>query len=148
MQAIVLIGPQASGKSSFCKERLFNSHLRLNLDMLRTRHREALLLAACIAAKQPVVIDNTNPTAADRARYLGQFKAAGYAVHGYFFPDAFEVCQARNAQRLGKARIPDVGLKDFFARLERPTHQEGFDALFSVSLQNDEFVVEALSDAI
>ena len=60
MTAIILIGIPASGKSTFCKERLFDTHLRLNLDMLKTRHREKLLLQACIAAQQPFVVDNTN----------------------------------------------------------------------------------------
>lgn len=61
MEAILLCGIQATGKSTFCRERLFSSHVRLNLDMLKTRHREDVLLRACIEAKQPFVIDNTNP---------------------------------------------------------------------------------------
>ena len=34
--------------------------------MLKTRHRESILIAACIEAKQPFVIDNTNPTPKER----------------------------------------------------------------------------------
>ncbi|MEQ9548531.1 MAG: hypothetical protein RIM23_02765 [Coleofasciculus sp. G3-WIS-01] len=43
MEAVILIGIQASGKSSFCRDRLYNTHIRINLDMLKTRHREAIL---------------------------------------------------------------------------------------------------------
>ena len=61
-QPVILIGLQASGKSSFYLHRFFNTHVRINLDMQRTRHREKLIFEARLAAKQSVVIDNTNPT--------------------------------------------------------------------------------------
>ena len=61
MEALIFVGLQASGKSTFYKERFFTTHLRINLDMLRTRHRERLLIGACLEAKQPFVVDNTNP---------------------------------------------------------------------------------------
>ena len=69
MEAIIFIGLQAAGKSSFYRLRFIDSHIRLNLDMLRTRHREQLLFRACLEAKQPVVIDNTNPGKLDREIY-------------------------------------------------------------------------------
>jgi predicted kinase len=148
MQAILMIGPQASGKSSFCRELLFASHVRLNLDMLKTRHREALMVAACIKAKQPFVVDNTNPTKADRARYLPALKAAGFSVTAYIFDEPYEVCSARNAARTGAARIPEAGLKHYFAKYERPQLDEGFDTLMRVRLQDGSFVVEPFSDEI
>jgi hypothetical protein len=66
MQAIVFSDIQASGKSTFFKEHFADTHVRINLDMLHTRHREALLLGACIEARQPLVVDNTNLLAAER----------------------------------------------------------------------------------
>src|SRR4029077_2067989 len=76
MEAIIFVGVQGSGKTTFYRERFFDTHLRISLDMLRTRHREQLLVAACLAAKQPFVIDNTNPLPADRARYIGLAREA------------------------------------------------------------------------
>ena len=61
MEAVILIGIQGSGKSTFCRDRFFNTHVRINLDMLKTRHREKLFLDACLAAKQPFVVDNYQP---------------------------------------------------------------------------------------
>jgi hypothetical protein len=58
MEAIIFIGIQGLGKSSFYRERFFNTHIRINLDMLKTRRREQLLLQACLNAKQPFVVDN------------------------------------------------------------------------------------------
>jgi predicted kinase len=59
MEAVIFIGIQGSGKSSFFRERFFDSHVRINLDMLRTRRREELLVSACLQGGQPFVIDNT-----------------------------------------------------------------------------------------
>jgi hypothetical protein len=44
VEAVIFVGLQGAGKSSFYRERFFDTHLRLSLDMLRTRHRERLLV--------------------------------------------------------------------------------------------------------
>ncbi len=62
MESILFIGIQATGKSTFFREQFFATHVRINLDMLKTHNRERILLAACLEAKQPFVIDNTNLT--------------------------------------------------------------------------------------
>ena len=85
MEAIIFIGIQAAGKSTFFQQRFFNTHVRINMDMLRTRNRERVLLAACLEAKQPFVIDNTNLTRQGRAGYISQAKAAGFSVAWYYF---------------------------------------------------------------
>ena len=85
MEAVIFIGIQGSGKSTFYKERFVDTHIRINLDMLKTRHREQYLVNACIVAKQAFVVDNTNPTRADRSRYIEPAKAAGFKVIGYYF---------------------------------------------------------------
>lgn len=66
MEVVIFVGLQASGKSSFYREKFIDTHIRLNLDLLKTRHREQILFDACLKAKQPVAIDNTNPTISDR----------------------------------------------------------------------------------
>ena len=48
---VLFIGLQASGKSSFYRERFFGTHVRVNLDMLKTRNRESLLVTACLQGK-------------------------------------------------------------------------------------------------
>lgn len=140
MQAVIFCGIQATGKSSFCKERFFDSHIRLNLDMLRTRTREAALFKACLLAKQSVVIDNTNPTRADRAKYIEPAKAAKFKVVGYYFASAIEPALKRNQGRA--SRVPDIALKSTHAKLQLPELSEGFDELFYVSLTANGFVVK------
>ncbi len=148
MEAIVLCGIQATGKSTFCKERLFRSHLRLSLDMLRTRHREDVLLQACIDAKQPFVIDNTNPTRAERERYITMARGAGFRVIGYYFESRVSDAVVRNSQRPTQEQIPEVGIKGTSARLELPAMREGFDSLFYVRMAGDGFEVEEWRDEV
>lgn len=143
MEMVLLIGIQATGKSSFYRERLFHTHVRVNLDMLTTRHREWLLITACLESKTPFVVDNNNLTRKDRARYIAAAKANQFAIQGYFFQSRAADALARNAAREGKARVPDLAIRGASRRLELPSAREGFDSLHFVRLDNtDHFIVE------
>jgi len=149
MEIVLFVGMQATGKSSFYREHYFNTHIRINLDMLKTRHREQLLVRACIEAKQPFVLDKTNPTRVEREKYIAAAKAAGFRVVGYYFASKLQDALRRNAARTGDARIPDVGLLGTHARLERPSVSEGFDTLSYVRMdERDGFVVEEWTDEV
>jgi predicted kinase len=143
MEAVIFVGIQASGKSSFYRARFFDTHLRVNLDMLKTRHREQLLLHACIEAKQRFVVDNTNPFVEERARYIELARSGGFRVVGYYFNSQPKEALARNEQRTGKARIPEKGILGTYKRLQVPTTEEGFDELYHVRINETGcFVVE------
>jgi predicted kinase len=134
MEAVIFIGLQASGKSTFYTERFFATHLRINLDMLKTRHRERALTQTCISLRQPFVIDNTNPTVADRAIYIAAAKADGFRALGYFFQSQVAACIQRNEARSGRAHVPAKAIAGTSRRLQLPTYDEGFDALFFVRI--------------
>jgi predicted kinase len=143
MEAVIFVGIQAAGKSTFYRERFFDTHVRINRDMLKTKHREAVLLDACLRAKQPFVVDNTNVTAAERARYVAPAKAAGFRVVGYFVRATGREAIARNRLRTGKAVIPIPGILGTLKKLEEPTCAEGFDALYTVTLaESNVYVIE------
>lgn len=143
MEAVLLIGIQGAGKSTFYCRRFLHTHVRLSLDLLKTRHRERVLLDACLAVGQPLVIDNTNVTAAGRARYILPARAAGFRVAGYFFDPDPQGCLRRNNQREGRRRVPPAGLFGTLKRLERPRLAEGFDELHLVRLsESGEFLAE------
>ncbi len=148
MDGIIFIGLQASGKSSFFLKYFFKTHLRLNLDMLKTRNREQILFDSCLEAKQPVVIDNTNPTKSDRKRYIEKFMAHRFKVTGYYFSSTIEQCLERNMTREGKERIPEVGIKGTYTMLELPEYPEGFDELFYVSIKDGSFHIESWKDEV
>lgn len=143
MHAVIFVGLQASGKSTFYKTRFYRTHIRLNLDMLKTRHRETILLRACIEAKQPFVIDNTNPTLKERARYIEPAKTAGFSVVGYYFQSTSENALRYNMQRPDMERVPAVAIYATAKKLEIPDFSEGFDALYHVVMDgHGDFTVQ------
>jgi len=142
LEAVIFIGIQASGKSTFFREKFFDTHVRINLDMLRNREREKCLLRACLEAKQSFVVDNTNPTILEREVYISQAKAEKFRVIGYYFEVNIEKSLQRNALRKGKQCIPEVGIRATRNRLQKPSVSEGFDQLFFVQLTEEGFVVK------
>lgn len=142
-EAAIFVGLQAAGKSSFYRKHFFNTHRRINLDMLRTRHREKLLLNTCIEMKQPFVADNTNATVAERARYIGPALSAGFrVVCYYFYPDA-EGSRRRNSLRAEGERVPVAAIYGTAKRLEPPLWEEGFAEIFEVRVGESGFIMEA-----
>jgi predicted kinase len=134
MEAVIFIGIQATGKSTFYQQHFFKTHVRINLDMLKTRHREDLLLRACIEARQSFVVDNTNVLKSERARYIALAKPFGFQVIGYYFKSRVAQAVMRNSQRTGQENIPVIGLVSKARRLEIPTYSEGFDRLYYISI--------------
>ncbi len=148
MEAVVFIGIQGSGKSSFFKERFFTTHLRISLDLLKTRNREKRLLEVCLETDQRFVIDNTNSVRAERAKYIEAAKAARFQVVGYYFQSEIESCLRRNAGRPEAERVPDVAIYSTAKKLELPNWKEGFDKLYYVRLEDGRFVVEEWRDEV
>ncbi len=148
MEGIIFIGIQGSGKSTFFQQYFTKTHIRLNMDMLKTRHRESILMKACIEAKQPFVIDNTNPSRSDRKKYIDILLAKNFSVKGYFFQSRIQNCLKRNQKRSKEERVPDIGIKGTHSKLELPSYQEGFTELYFVSLKNYEFIVQDWNDEV
>jgi predicted kinase len=149
VEAVIFVGLQGAGKSTFYKDRFFTTHVRVNLDMLKTRHREKRLVQACIETGQPFVVDNTNPTRAERAVYIQAAKDAGFRVVGYYLQSRVEDCKRRNGQRPPGQQVPLKGILGTAGRMELQTREEGFDALFYVRIDDTgAFVVEEWSDEV
>ena len=141
MQAIIFMGVQATGKSSFYKKYFFNSHMRISLDLLNTRNKEWQFMQTCLATEQKFVVDNTNPSKTDRKRYIDLIKPTHFELIGYYFESKIKDAMQRNALRMGKEKIPEKGLLGVYNRLEMPNYEEGFDKLFYVQLREDGFVI-------
>ena len=149
MEAVIFTGLQGAGKSTFYRERFFGTHLRINLDMLKSRHRERRFLQTCIETRQPFVVDNTNPTRAERQIYIEAAKQAAFRVIGYYFQSKVEDCKRRNEQRPADQQIPLRGILGAAGRLQIPSRDEGFDELFYVRIDDDNrFVIEEWKDEV
>ena len=139
---VILMGLQGSGKSTFYKTFLEGEFVRVNLDTLRTRHREDLLIEKCLENGDSFAIDNTNPTRLERKKYIDIAKSHGYRTVGYFHESKIRDCMARNALREGRARVPEIAIAATSNKLEIPSYDEGFDELYFVKNDGKNMIIE------
>jgi len=143
---IILIGIQACGKSTFYKEMFFNSHVRISNDLLKTKHREKLLLDCCLNAKMPFVVDNTNATKDVREKYIRLVQQENMAIIGYYFKTDLARSLTWNKNRT--ERIPELAILSMHKKLELPSMDEGFTKLFYVDIIDNNFVINDWNDEI
>jgi predicted kinase len=130
MEAIVLCGIQGSGKTTLYRDRFLVTHVRVAMDLLRTRQREEAFVRLCLETRQPFVVDNTNPAPADRRRYVEPARAAGFRAIAYLVEVADAEALARNAERTGRTRVSVPSVVATARRLVPPAPEEGFDELW------------------
>ncbi|KAF4406292.1 ATP-binding protein [Streptomyces lycii] len=133
---VVLVGLQASGKSTFRARAFTTGHVVVSKDLFRNaRHRQRRqmrMVEEALRAGRSVVVDNTNPSPEEWAPLIGAGRSRGARVVAYWFPPDPEGSRLRNAARTGRERVPDVGLFATFKRLRRPRPADGFDAVHEV----------------
>ncbi len=144
MEAVIVCGIQGAGKSTFVRERFFDTHVRISRDLLRTPHRESSFLRTCLETRQPFVVDKVNATRADRAAYLTPALEAGLRAVAIWLDVRPRDAIARNAARAGRARVPVPAILGTYKRLEVPSAEEGFWEVWRVELTDDGFVVAPL----
>ncbi|NHQ85040.1 ATP-binding protein [Iodobacter sp. HSC-16F04] len=148
MEAIIFVGIQASGKSTFYKNNFFNSHIRISNDLLKTKNREKLLLDLCKETKMPFVLDNTNVSKDIRSRYIQLIKAMNFTIKCYYFKPDISRSLEWNENRSGKENIPKAGILGTYKRLECPESAEGFDKIFYVDFTQGKFLCKEWCDEI
>ena len=136
-QAIILVGLQGSGKTTYFNDHFARTHEHVSRDRLGTAEREAALVEECIRAGRSFVLDNTNATRAVRARFVRQAKAAGFQVHAYFFDTPVRTAIGRNNHRQDKRPIPVPAILRAAKYLERPSLEEGFDEIRIIQVEPD-----------
>lgn len=141
-QAILFIGIQASGKTTFYHRMLSDGYYtHISLDNLHTRNKENQELVKCLESGKSFVIDNTNPEISDRAQYIQKAKEYGYHVIGIFFQSMVKDCIHRNEVRGGK--VPSKAIACTSNKLQMPSRSEGFDELYFVRIENNDFEISA-----
>lgn len=151
MELILLIGLPGSGKSTFFRQHFAATHRLVSKDLMkgkRNRDRKQLgLLEQAALAGEPVVLDNTHPSAYSRASWIAWARARGWSVNGYYLSCSVEECRRRDAAREHDQRVPDVGFFAILRELERPRYEEGFDRLFFVQSHEERFLIQEWTDA-
>jgi predicted kinase len=145
LELVIFIGLQASGKSTYFRERFAATHELVSKDLFpnnRNRNRrQAQLIEAALGAGSSVVVDNTNPTVEDRQSLIRLGREHGAKIVGYYFESTARECVERNRLRAGKAKVPDVAIYATAKKLVPPPYSEGFDELFRVRLTGSSFEV-------
>lgn len=135
-QAIIFMGIQASGKTTFYEQMLADKgYTHISLDVLHTRNREDFLLAECLDNGRSFVVDNTNPEISVREKYIKKAKEYGYQVIGIFFQSKVRDCMRRNEQR--GLKVPQKAIACTSNNLQLPSLDEGFDELYFVSINTN-----------
>jgi len=145
LELVIFIGLQASGKSTYFRERFAATHELVSKDLFpnnRNRNRrQAQLIEAALGAGSSVVVDNTNPTVEDRQSLIRLGREHGAKIVGYYFESTARECVERNRLRAGKAKVPDVAIYATAKKLVPPSYSEGIDELFRVRLAGSSFEV-------
>ncbi|MFI7675991.1 AAA family ATPase [Actinophytocola sp. NPDC049390] len=135
-EVVVLIGLQASGKTTFYRQRLAGTHVHVSKDAFpnarRPQRRQMRMVGEALAEGRDVVVDNTNPSPAQWAPIIAAARDHGARVVGYWFPPDLAASVVRNAAREAGSRVPDVGLYATIKILREPTAADGFDELHTV----------------
>lgn len=140
MELVIFAGLQAAGKSTFYQMFFGASgeYAYVSKDRLRNsrqpERRQRELIAEALSAGCSVVVDNTNPSEAERAPLIAIGHEHGATVSAYFFAPEVGASLERNRSREGRARVPDVAIFAARKRLTRPTYAEGFNRLYEVRI--------------
>ncbi len=152
MELIIFIGLQASGKSTFFRQKFAMTHEHISKDLMPRKgkeQRQQQLIEAALQADKSIVVDNTNPSQLDRTGIIQQGKRYQATIIGYYFSSVIEECMQRNLQREGKALVPDVGFYSTVKKLEKPDYAEGFDRLFYVRIgEEKDFIISPWGEGL
>ena len=141
LECVVMVGLPGAGKSTLAR-RLYPAHDCISKDAFppsardKQRRQDAALRAA-LAAGRSVVVDNTNVTPAERAAIVTIARALGARIVCVYVAATTREAVARNEQRSGRARVPQVAIFTCAKRLRPPLVEEGFDEVRTVRVQPD-----------
>ena len=143
MELIILIGLQASGKSTLYRTRFADSHELISKDLLKSsknqnkKQKQLERVEKAFQEQRSVVVDNTNVTVQDRLPPIDVGRRYDATIIGYYFQSDVTSSRTRNMQRSGKAQVPEKAIFITAHKFEPPSYAEGFDTLYYVSIGKD-----------
>lgn len=141
-ELVLLVGLQGSGKTTYYHEHFAATHVHVSRDRMPTARnrdvRQLQQIEEALAAGRSVVVDNTNPSAADRAPIIELGRRHNARVIAVYLEPHVPTSLMRNRAREGKARVPDVAIFVTKKKLEAPSVEEGFDEVRVVASPKDE----------
>ena len=143
MEIIILVGLQASGKSTFYRTHFAATHEHVSKDLLlksKNKNKNQMQverIEKALQEQRPVVVDNTNVTVQDRLPLIDVGRRYDKTIIGYYFQPDVSSSRKRNMQRKGKAQVPEKAIFITAHKLMPPSYAEGFDTLYYVRIEAD-----------
>lgn len=148
MEAIIFIGLQASGKSTFYRKNFLNSHSIISNDLLNEKNtnsrllEESKLIDDCLKKNINMLFDNTNYSIAKRKEYIDKIKPHNYKIIGYYFkmnvPRSIKWNQLREPAQI----VPKAAIYTMSKKIELPSLSEGYNELYYIDYKYNKLIVE------
>jgi bifunctional polynucleotide phosphatase/kinase len=127
-EMVILIGPPASGKSTFTKL-YYPSYIHINRDTEKTDAKCLKKTEDALKKNKSIIIDNTNPSIKSREKYIDLANQYGYSIKIYSFeidkPTIEHLNYYRTQISKGKIKlIPEIAYRMFASKYEEPTDLE------------------------
>ena len=137
-EVIVFVGCPASGKSNFCSHHL-PSYVHISRDKLGTWQKCVNACYQAIKEGKSVAIDNTNPDAESRQRYIQAAKKMEVPVRCFWVTTSLPHAKHNNKFRelinsdTSYKPVPDLAFNVYKSKFSEPTVEEGFHEIVRVN---------------
>ena len=144
----MVIGAPGCGKSTYIQNHLKENEIVISRDKIRfsmlkdtdeyfSKEKEVYnefikQIDAAIAADVDFYVDQTSLNVAARNKLFSRLKKKPDKVIGIYFTTSLDTILQRNAQRTGRALVPEDAVINMFNSLTKPTLEEGFDEILEV----------------
>ena len=133
---VIFVGLPASGKSTYFKRYLEQTHILVSKDLMGSSKNkdkiQAEMLCLHLGSNKDTVVDNTNVSKAIRAPLVALAHDLGQKVEIYWFDTPAKICIQQNELRSGKARVPNVAIYTLAKKFEQPNDSEGADKIVRI----------------
>jgi bifunctional polynucleotide phosphatase/kinase len=133
-EIILLIGPQASGKTTmakrFCEEN--KEYVYVNQDTLKTKAKCLKLIRDSLKSNKSIIVDNTNSSEKNRSEILNEVMEKGYWVRYIHFNINKEFAQHLDEMRVelhNTVPIPSIAFIIYFKNLRESSLEQECDEL-------------------
>jgi len=134
-ELVILIGPPASGKSTFCNR--FPTCTVINQDTLVTKEKIIAALKKALGTNKSIIIDRKNEYSEDRSLFIKMAKEHNYSITCVFFNVPRSIAEHLNAYRniTTNKYISSVVYNKYYSKekgLQQPDLNEGFDSIIEL----------------
>ena len=133
-EMIIFVGSPASGKTSFYNTYLKNKkYVHVSRDVCGSMEKCISEVKKSIKTKS-VVIDNTNPKAENRERFITLAQTEHVPVRCFYFNYDKKLTYHLNEFRktVGGNSVPQIAYNTYYKSFEKPKEEEGFDEIVEI----------------